>query len=475
MGLILKHIAQTKSGSFQYRRRVPKDVSTIIVKREFKQKLGDSRREALAAYPRFHATVEREIEAARMQLTQNQIPQASNVTELEAYQEALRLRREMLNDGLTGSDMASAADLIVHRYPMDPETDAPIGASLADAYRINMLRLGPERLPAPQPTLDDARKLYLKEHLRADSPDTDHRVVGLANRVIDAAIAEIGCNPALSAITREDARRIRDHMLDRVKMTGKGIGEKVSASTVSRELSIISAIFNFAVVEFGLEGSIQNPFSRLPVARVAKGQGQKASEKRAPLPSDVLMETRQRVIAKATPELALVWRLIEGTGCRIAEVTGLLAGDVRLAGEFPHIRIEPNAVRSLKTETSRREVPLVGDALAAAKEALERVQAEGGNGSLFPSYGRPRGSDAASASLMKHLRKVSPDGKHVIHSLRHNMKDWLVLAEVPSLEQNLILGHTLGGVGDRVYGGEVAKLRATTRAMMRAHEMKEMR
>lgn len=43
-----------------------------------------------------------------------------------------------------------------------------------------------------------------------------------------------------------------------------------------------------------------------------------------------------------------------------------------------------------------------------------------------------------------------------------------MLAEVASLDQNLILGHALGGVGDRVYGGDVAKLRVTTRAMKRA-------
>ncbi|WER11019.1 hypothetical protein PUH89_08645 [Rhodobacter capsulatus] len=69
---------------------------------------------------------------------------------------------------------------------------------------------------------------------------------------------------------------------------------------------------------------------------------------------------------------------------------------------------------------------------------------------------------------MKHLRQVSADDKHVIHSLRHNMKDRLILAEVSSLDQNLILGHALGSVGDRVYGGDVAKLRQTTKAMKKA-------
>ena len=110
-------------------------------------------------------------------------------------------------------------------------------------------------------------------------------------------------------------------------------------------------------------------------------------------------------------------------------------------------------------------MPLVGDALEAAKEALKLART---GHMLFPSYGRKRGGDAASAALMKHLRQVSANEKHVIHSLRHNMKDRLMLAEVSSLDQNLILGHALGGVGDRVYGGDAAKLRVTTRAMKRA-------
>ncbi len=79
-----------------------------------------------------------------------------------------------------------------------------------DRYTINPKRLGPDRCSPPEPTLGDARKLYPKEHLRAVGPDTDSRVGGLASRVIDAAIAALGRDPALSSITREDARKVRD-------------------------------------------------------------------------------------------------------------------------------------------------------------------------------------------------------------------------------------------------------------------------
>lgn len=463
MGLVLKHIEQTKSGSWQYRRRVPKDVAEVIAKREFKRKLGDSQRAALAAYPRYHAEVEREIAEAKLGRVRSGLANSGQATEREAYAEALRRRADLVSAGASQDDLDIVADTLADKYPQDE--DGPLGVPPLDRYTINLLRDAPGKIKAPEPTLGDALQLYLKEHLNEDHKDTDSRVVGLARRVIDAAISAMGRDPALSTITREDARMVRDEMLDRVKVRGRGVGAKVSAATVSRELTIITAIINFAKVEFGLGDNVQNPFSRLPVERVAKGQGRKASEKRDPLPADVLTETRGRVLANGSQALALIWRLIEGTGCRIAEVTGLRVEDVRVDGELPHIRIEPHNLRGLKTESSRRQVPLVGDALAAAKEALE---VSPGALMLFPDYGRVRGSDAASAALMKHLRRVSIDEKHVIHSLRHNMKDRLVLTEAASFDQNLILGHALGGVGDRFYGGEVAKLRATTRVMKRA-------
>lgn len=463
MGLVLKHVERTKAGTFQYRRRVPREVSAIITRREFKRKLGDSQREALAAYPRYHAQVEREIADAKLRLAGAVAASQPGASEREAYAEAMRRRADMISAGVAEEGLALTADSMADSYPQDEYE--PVGVQPVERHTINLLRLGPDRYKAPEPTLGDARKLYLKEHVDADNPATDSRVVGLTNRVVDAAIAAIGKDHAMSAITREDARKVRDHMLDRVKVTGRGVGGKVSAATVSRELSIISAVFNFGRKEFGLPETVTNPFHALPVEKIAKGQGRKASEKRDPLPVKVLAETRKRVLAYAGPELALLWRLVEGTGCRIAEVTGLRVEDVDASGEFPHICIEPHPLRSLKTLTSRRNVPLVGDALEAAKEALKLART---GHMLFPSYGRKRGGDAASAALMKHLRQVSANEKHVIHSLRHNMKDRLMLAEVSSLDQNLILGHALGGVGDRVYGGDAAKLRVTTRAMKRA-------
>lgn len=56
--------------------------------------------------------------------------------------------------------------------------------------------------------------------------------------------------------------------------------------------------------------------------------------------------------------------------------------------------------------------------------------------------------------------------RHVAYSLRHNMKDLLVTAGVPQRDEHRILGHSLGGVGDRVYGGGEARLPLPIRAGM---------
>ena len=345
MGLILKHVEKTKSGSWQYRRRVPKDVAGVIMKREFKRKLGDSEREAIAAYARYHATVEREIAEAKLGRVRSGLASSAQATEREAYAEALRWRAELIAFGATQEDLEIAADSLADTYPQDYQ--GPIGVPPVDRYKINLLRDAPDKIEVPEPTLGDALKLYLKEHLNEGSPETDSRVVGLAKRVVGSAISAMGRDAVLSKITREDARTVRDEMLDRVKARGRGVGGKVSAATVSRELTIITAIINFAKVEFGLGDAVTNPFSRLPVERVAKGQGRKASDKRDPLPADVLTETRGRVLANGSQALALIWRLIEGTGCRIAEVTGLRVEDVKIDSDLPYIRIEPHSLRGV--------------------------------------------------------------------------------------------------------------------------------
>ncbi|WP_156477528.1 integrase [Falsihalocynthiibacter arcticus] len=80
---------------------------------------------------------------------------------------------------------------------------------------------------------------------------------------------------------------------------------------------------------------------------------------------------------------------------------------------------------------------------------------EGGN-PVFPRYGRPDGNTAASAAMMKKLRKQITDPKKSLHSLRHKKKDGLRNVGCPEEISKVILGHSSQeaaarhGVADRL-------------------------
>ena len=133
--------------------------------------------------------------------------------------------------------------------------------------------------------------------------------------------------------------------------------------------------------------------------------------------------------------------------------------------DIPHLVIARHDGRRIKSKSSERLVPLSGDALRAAVESL-RVAS--GEAYLFPRYVKPRGPDAASAALMKHLKLVRTDSRQTVHSLRHNMKDALRLAEVTKGDQDTLLGHKSKDAGDIYYGGEAARLQVSLRAIEKA-------
>ena len=110
MGIVLKPVERIKSGSFQYRRRVPRDVAAIITKLEFKRKLGHSEREALAAYPRYHAEVEREIAEAKLGRVRTESASKPGASERESYAEAMRRRADLIAMGATAEALAHEAD-----------------------------------------------------------------------------------------------------------------------------------------------------------------------------------------------------------------------------------------------------------------------------------------------------------------------------------------------------------------------------
>ena len=71
---------------------------------------------------------------------------------------------------------------------------------------------------------------------------------------------------------------------------------------------------------------------------------------------------------------------------RLAEGAGLLKRDfIGLDTDLPYVRITKHPWRNLKTASSERKIPLVGEALWAAKRIVET---DNGSDFAFPRYNR---------------------------------------------------------------------------------------
>lgn len=456
MGLTLQHVQEPNKdrSHFRYRRRVPKDLLEIIGKTELIAVLGQSRDEALSAYPRIHGHFQKLLADAKRSRTIASLVHGP-LTERDRYDALIERVRDLgvldpFNPAVSEEERFQRSMMAEHlaaKYPEDPETGRPAITNKDDAFIIRTLAA---KAPAkPAPTLDDAVKFYKTERIKGSDFEAK-KTVQRIDRVVNRVRKTLGRSPVLEELSREDARKVRDGILV----------EGLKPSSVKRELNIIKAIINHAITEMELR--CKNPFEKLDIAGLDEDRD---LDNRDPFPADILAKVNVNVAAKAQPSLKLIWRILVGTGCRLAEVTGLRLADVVLDGQTPNITVTHHEGRGIKTKSSVRQVPLVGDTLEAVREAVAVCRDPL---MLFPRFSSEKGPTNASQQLMKRVREVTDNPKLVTYSLRHNMKDRLMLSGATPQEQNLILGHAMGNVGDSVYGGAHARLVVATAAMKRA-------
>lgn len=458
MRIEVQYIQKRGKAGWRYRRKVPSHLREALGKTEIVIPLGTSEKEAIKNYNRAHAEAERQLtEAVRgpksnRAATLTPEPDATTPFEL-AQAAALTIRGLKLDrNWMPGGDPDDRdpeevsreviAETIMSKYPADAD-GYPIGVSAQDAALVRSLMIG-GRLSRPNPTLKDAERLYLTEKV-SGRPNEKKKELE-TKRALAFITDTLERDPELVGISRQDAREIRDAMLERVK-----------PSSAERYLNTINAVMNHAIKEFELD--TVNRFAGLSITKETA-----AKDDRLPYTPDQLSKVRARVLNRGSDDLKRIWRILEGTGCRIAEVTGLMVADTLTEGNLPHINLIFHPHRRLKTEGSIRKVPLLGDALAAAKEAIE---AAGDEPLLFAAYCRDRGPDAASAALMKHVRACVTDTRVTVHSLRHTMADKLRTAGVSAADRELVLGHSSGKIGDN-YGGDEARLEVASKAMEKA-------
>ena len=272
------------------------------------------------------------------------------------------------------------------------------------------------------PLLSEALSTYLK--LKGEGKDKTF--IRGANRNIRYVIELLG-NLPIDEYSSKDAAKFRDFLLDRGLLI----------SSVKRIFSSIRSIINLSITEEGI-GCI-NAFSKtyMPESNNV--------EIRKPIPIKDIKHI-QLLCIEYDDDLRWLIALLSNTGMRLGEGVGLLKSDINLNSDIPHISLIPHPWRRLKTKSSQRCIPLVGESLWACKRILEH-----NNDSIyaFPRYTSSKecNTNSASAILNKWLKwKLIND--YVIHGFRHSFRDRLRAKECPSEIIDQLGGWSLRSVGE---------------------------
>lgn len=137
------------------------------------------------------------------------------------------------------------------------------------------------------------------------------------------------------------------------------------------------------------------------------------------------------------------------TGCRQSEIHDLPPEAIVLDAAIPHILVANSDGahrREIKNLASKRKVPLVGVALAAARR----------NPDGFPRY---RGKGGYSGNVNGRLRTsgLLPTPEHTIGGLRHSWESRMEAYRVSETQRGQMMGHSIKKIRGRpVYGDDVS-------------------
>lgn len=233
----------------------------------------------------------------------------------------------------------------------------------------------------------------------------------------------------MEEITIDDAKKVYRHWLGRI--APKEGSATAGASSGNRDLGNMRVLYE-AYFKYQGDSKRPNPFDGL-------GFSLKKKRSRPPIPTewirDVVMKPGN--LATLNEEARGILLILIETGARPSEICNLEPHAIRLSNKVPHLSIEPREdpdnPREIKTESSRRLVPLVGCALEAAKR----------HKAGFPLY-RNRENEL-SATLNKFLRTngLLPTKGHTVYSFRHSFEDRMKEGGIEDELRRLLMGHTV--------------------------------
>lgn len=342
---------------------------------------------------------------------------------------------------LTGKPAAlSKLTELVQRALIEHYSREADRASLAPECVYDPLFAGVTRAsppPVSRLTLARAVELYKAEPDRAGvSPKTR-----AAYEFRFAMLLELlGPEKVVDKITRADVREVRDLLMKLppnatkrfpdaplrqvAEIAGKNDLQTMSPKSVGLYVEALSALFRWLVKE---ELAARNPAVGL------KSPALPLEADRRPFTAHELnVLFAAPAFSAATERGWMYWlpRIGLFSGARFAELLGLMAADVIEMDGVMMLRIEANAIRGVKTRTSRRVVPIHPELVRLG--LLEHARSVPADGLLFPDAAGPKDMVTARNKKMgAAIRKMIADESVVFHSFRHTFKDAAQRADLP--------------------------------------------
>lgn len=276
-------------------------------------------------------------------------------------------------------------------------------------------------------------------------------------RAVDRFIDSIGDLP-VQCIGADEIQEFASRLS---KTKAKGQEKPLALSTVRLVIARLSSVLSYAV-DIGILKT--NPVSSSRIHRrlgSAKPKRSLDSDLGYTLPELVQMfsqpEFRALRHAQGRPGNALFWLplIAAYTGARREEIAQLYEDDVRQdANGCWFIRITDSYPdQSVKTDSSRRDIPLHEDLIALG--VLDLVRGQHPNARLFPDLVKV--SDGFAGIVAKAWRPLTQrwgtyrNGRSPLHAFRHTFKSLAREAGIPKEVSDWITGHAATNEGDR-YG-----------------------
>lgn len=321
------------------------------------------------------------------------------------------------------SESQTTADLMARIRKLEEQAGPGGDPGRADSEAL----LGGTPDPAAQISVSEAFELYVSKIAFDDQynkSEAQRRSWEKTKRTSIVYFIDQMGDLALSDITRDVALEYRDWWLSRMQPQEDG-SKAVTPNTANRHIGNIRSLYKRYFKHIGVT-DIEDPFRDFYFSG-------KSETKRAAFSDDWV---RSRILVPGLfsglrIELQVIIFLLIETGARLSELVNLRADDIRLNGAVPHIFIRPEQNRELKTDDSKREIPLVGVA-----EPAMRACPDG-----FPHYYDK--STLVSANLMKAFRQrqLLPSSDHVIYSFRHSFEDRMLEGGLDYGLRCALMGH----------------------------------